>query len=112
LAKSEYNRIILKIGAYKMPEDFGWSGNEFLMGDCMDDWNMDLLDLGADRYDEERRAREELALEFADEKGERDLCDLVREHEEEEDRVLEADDLQEWRNPELNDYYLDCVLEE
>ena len=21
-----------------MNEDFGWSGDEFLMGDCMDDW--------------------------------------------------------------------------
>jgi hypothetical protein len=28
---------------------------------------------------------------------ERDLMDMVREHEEEEDRVQEADDLQEWR---------------
>jgi hypothetical protein len=55
-----------------MSEDFGWSGDEFLMGDCMDDWTMDLIDLGADRYEEEMRARDELALEFADEKGERD----------------------------------------
>lgn len=53
-----------------MPEDFGWSGDETLIGDCQDDWRMDLLDMRGDDYEAEMHAREELALEFADEKGE------------------------------------------
>jgi len=73
-----------------MMEDFGWSGDEFLLGDCMDDWAMDMLDLRADEYAERQRQLEleEIKLEFADEANdeqghERDLCDMVREHDEE-----------------------------
>jgi hypothetical protein len=25
----------------KMSEDFGWGGDEFLIGDCMDDWGVE-----------------------------------------------------------------------
>lgn len=47
-----------------MTEDFGWSGDEFLIGDCQDD-----------------------RLESC----ERDLCDIVREHDEGEDCPLDGD---------------------
>lgn len=28
-----------------MAEDFGWAGDEFLMGDCQDDWDVESHDL-------------------------------------------------------------------
>ena len=84
-----------------MLEDFGWSGDEYMIGDCMDDWAMDRLDILSDQTEEREREREELALEFSDEeKPERDLCDIVREHEESEDWADDTDD------------YLDCEWEE
>lgn len=36
-----------------MFEDFGWSGDEFLMGDCQMDW----LDAQADVWEEQRQAQ-------------------------------------------------------
>src|SRR5512135_2793987 len=97
-----------------MNEDFGWAGDERLIGDCMDDWAMDRLDILADQAEEREHAREELALEFADEKGERDLCDIVREHDE---RYNDPDypeqvgqDISEF--DEGRDEYLNCDWEE
>lgn len=80
-----------------MSEDFGWSGDEFLLGDCQDDWQMYM----PDRFDTRRGQRkleeiqrqelDELALEFLEEGGEEsDLSDIVREHDERED----------WQNPD------------
>lgn len=102
-------------------EDFGDWGDERMLGSCQADW-LDETYSSADRFEfwrERQREREleEIKLEFADEANdarghELDLCDIVREHDEREDWVQEADDLQEWRNPELNDDYLDCNWEE
>jgi hypothetical protein len=88
-----------------MGEDFGWSGDEFLIGDCQDDW------LQNDRliWQERQREREVRAADLAEEEvdnawdaeNERDLFDLVRENEEEED-WLSGDD----------DDYLNCSWEE
>jgi hypothetical protein len=85
-------------------EDFGWSGDEFLIGDCQDDWRMDMLDIGADEYEERQRQRdiEETKLEFADEANdeqghERDLFDIVNEHDEEAGESSDE-----------NDEYLNC----
>ena len=40
-------------------EDFGWNGDEFLIGDCQDDWASDLLDLAGDEYEEHMEALRE-----------------------------------------------------
>jgi len=69
-------------------EDFGWSGDEFLLGDTQDDWVMDLLDAGVESFEEERRIRALLAGEdvvVTEGELERDLADIVREHDEQED---------------------------
>jgi hypothetical protein len=90
-----YNYIILEEESVKMLEDFGWSGDEFLMGDCQDDWVMDLLDAGVESYEEERRIRGLLAGEdevITEGELERDLADIVREHDEREDREFEPDE--------------------
>jgi hypothetical protein len=84
-------------------EDFGDFGDERLLGTCQEDW----LELDPTAYQERQREREleEIKLEFADEANdeqghERDLCDIVREHDEAEDWTDDADD------------YLDCDWEE
>jgi hypothetical protein len=60
-----------------MPEDFGFGGDEFLIGDCQDDWNMDQIDLRADEHE----ARQS-ALDEDEAVPEADLCDMVREYQE------------------------------
>lgn len=40
-------------------EDFGFWGDEYLMGDCQQDW----LDMRADEYDEQQQALKELYAE-------------------------------------------------
>jgi hypothetical protein len=76
-----------------MLEDFGWSGDEFLIGDCRDDWGMDMLDLRADEYAERQRLLAEDEVDDAwDRENERDLCDIVREHDEEEDWLGENEE--------------------
>lgn len=48
-------------------EDFGFGGDEFLIGDCTDDhFNMDVLDARADEYEE----REQILREMAEEADE------------------------------------------
>jgi len=101
-------------------EDFGDWGDERMLGSCQADW-LDEADTraGAIEFWQERerqRELEEVKLEFADEANdaqghERDLCDIVREHDEREDWIQEADDLQEWRTDD-DDNYLDCDCEE
>ena len=67
-----------------MLEDFGWSGDEFLIGDCQDDWNMDMVDVRADEHGERTRLLAEDEVDDAwDRENERDLFDIVREHDEE-----------------------------
>jgi|WetSurSiteA1Bulk_404760.scaffolds.fasta_scaffold06376_2 hypothetical protein len=96
-----------------MSEDFGWSGDEFLLGDCQEDWLMDMLDLRAEEYAERQRQHEleETLLEFADEANdeyghERDLCDIVREQDEREDWVGECEGDELVINEDEDDY--DC----
>jgi hypothetical protein len=93
----EYGILFVKGENTMAPEDFGWFGDERMIGDCMDDWAMDRLDILADQAEERERAREELALEFdpRDPRGqgnasegiiyERDALDFVREQEESQD---------------------------
>lgn len=95
-----------------MLEDFGDYGDEAFLGFCAEDWR-DYAPLDAEenhlRQLERNRQREleEIKLEFADEANdahghERDLFDLVREHEEEEDWLRGGD----------GDDYLNCSWEE
>lgn len=89
-------------------EDFGDWGDERMLGSCQGDW-LDEADSMVNRFERGQEARrqrelEETQLEFADEVNderghERDLCDIVREHDEQED-LTDGDD------------YLDCVWEE
>ena len=49
-----------------MNEDFGYCGDEFLLGDCRDDWGLDLgpdLEVAADAWEEHQA----VLREFADE---------------------------------------------
>jgi hypothetical protein len=76
-------------------EDFGWSGDERMIGDAQDDWVMDLLDAGVESFEEERRIRALLAGEdvvVTEGELERDLADIVREHDEREDFEREPDE--------------------
>lgn len=45
-----------------MSEDFGWAGDEFMLGDCQDDWMFYM----ADRFDSR--------------KGQRELAEIQRQH--------------------------------
>lgn len=91
-------------------EDFGDWGDERLL-EPYGDVSLDEGDSMVDRFElwqEHKRQREleEIKLEFADEANDeqghkRDLCDIVREHEERED----------WLDEESEDYY-DCEWEE
>ena len=36
-----------------MREDFGWSGNEFMLGDCQDDWQFDWVKGNAEVLEDE-----------------------------------------------------------
>jgi hypothetical protein len=97
-------------------EDFGDWGDERFLGVCAEDWLEDTRLFWKEHMRERELRASDLEEEESDDawdaENERDLSDLVRENEEEEDWVLEADDLQEWRDPELNDDYLDCEWEE
>jgi hypothetical protein len=84
-------------------EDFGDWGDERFLGVCAEDWLEDTRMFWQERQRE--RELEEIKLEFADEANdeqghERDLSDIVREQEEEEDWLDDADD------------YLNCDFEE
>ena len=92
-----------------MLEDFGDWGDERFLGLCAEDW-LDEADSMASRQElwlerQRQRELEEIKLEFADEANdeqghERDLCDIVREHDEGEDWAEDAED------------YYDCNWEE
>jgi hypothetical protein len=91
-----------------MREDFGDCGDEQFLNLCAGDWLDDTRLTWQERQLEraERRELEEIKLEFADEANdtlghERDLCDIVREQEEQEDWVSDIDD-----------DYLNCDFEE
>jgi hypothetical protein len=79
-----------------MREDFGWSGDEFMLGDCQDDWqfnwvkgNAEVLadddnpDKGDDIGQELDMADPNYSLYDEEEGEEGDLFDIVRQHEEE-----------------------------
>jgi len=97
-----------------MREDFGDWGDERFLGVCAEDW---LWDVNERRLHDMAQVRaRDLAEQEVDDAwdamNERDLCDMVREHDEQED----------WQNPDdpadedccLDfDYdYLDCNWEE
>jgi hypothetical protein len=84
-------------------EDFGDWGDERFLGVCAEDWLWDvnerrLHDMGEVRA---RDLEEEEVDNAWDAENERDLFDIVREHEEEEDWLGDDDD-----------DYLDCDWEE
>lgn len=96
-----------------MAEDFGWSGDEFLIGDCMDDWNMDMIDLRADEHEARQSALAEEEVDDAwDRENEADLCDMVREHAEnfEDPDYPVGQDISEF--DESEEEYLGCQWEE
>lgn len=96
-----------------MLEDFGDWGDERFLGVCAEDWLWDVNERRQhDLAENRRQLLEDEVDDVWDRENERDLSDIVREQEESEDWVLEADDLQEWRNPDENDDYLDCSWEE
>lgn len=71
-----------------MSEDFGWAGDEFMLGDCQDDW----LFYMADRFDSrqgerklaeiQRKQADELELEYLDMGDLYDIPEVGEEYEE------------------------------
>lgn len=86
-----------------MREDFGDFGDERFLGTCAEDWLEDTRQFWQERQRErELRASDLLEQEVDDAfdvENERDLFDIVREHDE---------DVDDW----LDDDYLDCDWEE
>jgi hypothetical protein len=87
-----------------MPEDFGDWGDERFLGLCAEDWLEPDLTIWQERQRERELRAADLAEQEVDDawdaENERDLCDLVREHQEEEDSQSDDDD------------YLNCSWEE